>query len=90
MNGKKYCSAENYFQSMKATNEHDHEIIRKSGPGEEAWEAGNKLALRPDWDRVKVRIMYEANLNKFSQNKDLSDWLVKTTGRFTSSEGFWG
>ena len=33
INGKKYCSAENYFQAMKATNEHDHETIRLSGPG---------------------------------------------------------
>lgn len=69
VNGKRYCSAENYFQANKATNEYDHETIRLSGPGEEAWEAGNKLALRLDWDRVKVRIMYEANLNKFRQNK---------------------
>lgn len=33
VNGKKYCSAENYFQAMKATNEYDHETIRLSGPG---------------------------------------------------------
>jgi|JI6StandDraft_1071083.scaffolds.fasta_scaffold54195_3 ribA/ribD-fused uncharacterized protein len=71
VNDKKYCSAENYFQSMKTTNNHDHEKVRISGPGEEAWEAGSKVTLRPDWDRVKVRIMYEANLNKFSQNEDL-------------------
>lgn len=90
VNGKEYCSAENYFQSCKTTNEADHEFVRKSGPGMEAWNAGCKIALRPDWEEVKVNYMYEANYNKFTQNKELADTLIGTKGEIYFGTGFWG
>lgn len=34
--------------------------------------------------------MYEANSHKFAQNKDLAEVLIKSTGKITSHEGFWG
>lgn len=34
--------------------------------------------------------MYEANHNKFSQNKELADTLTGTKGEIYFGEGFWG
>jgi predicted NAD-dependent protein-ADP-ribosyltransferase YbiA (DUF1768 family) len=60
--GKEYCSSENYFQCCKAVSPEEHEKVRASGPGIGCWEAGNHVKLRKDWDRVRVRVMYKANL----------------------------
>ena len=34
---------------MKTTNEEDHELVRLSGAGQLAWEAGAGVALKHDW-----------------------------------------
>lgn len=86
---KEYCSSENYFQCMKATNEKDHEMLRNCGPGMDVWVASRHIQLRADWEKVKVRIMHMANLNKFSQNKDFADTLIKTKGPIEMGNGFW-
>jgi predicted NAD-dependent protein-ADP-ribosyltransferase YbiA (DUF1768 family) len=49
IDNKKYCSSENYFQAMKATNDHDHDRIRDSGPGMGCWHTGSMINLRHDW-----------------------------------------
>lgn len=87
--GKEYCSSENFFQCMKATNEEDHEMLRKSGPGMGVWTNSRKINLRSDWEKVKVRVMHQANLNKFSQNKELQETLIATKGPIEMGNGFW-
>ena len=79
INGKEYISSESYFQCMKAKNEEDHEFVRMSGPGQLAWEAGANIPLRYDWEKVKVRIMFDGNLEKFRQNERIRDELLATT-----------
>merc|ERR1719359_250341 len=46
--------------------------------------------MRPDWEECKVDAMYQANLAKFSQHKDLLVLLVGTRGPITARGGlFW-
>ncbi len=45
--------------------------------------------MRSDWEKVKVRIMYQANLNKFAQNKDFAETLTNTKGKIEMGNGFW-
>eukprot|EP01098_Paradermamoeba_levis_P014588 TRINITY_DN701_c0_g1_i1.p1 TRINITY_DN701_c0_g1~~TRINITY_DN701_c0_g1_i1.p1 ORF type:complete len:163 (-),score=53.00 TRINITY_DN701_c0_g1_i1:61-549(-) len=92
VNGKEFSSAENYFQAQKSTNEEEFEKVRLSGPGMGAYEAGRTVKfLRPDWEVVKVRIMYDGNKAKFEQNQDLRNILLATRGpvTFSESSGFW-
>lgn len=86
---KEYCSSENYFQCMKARNEEDHEKLRRCGPGMDVWVASRKIHLRQDWEKVKVRVMHQANLNKFAQNPEFMKTLVGTKGPIHMGNGFW-
>ena len=61
----------------------------------DAKKLGRDLTLRPDWEKVKVRLMYEICMCKFMQNPELRDKLL-ATGESTLIEGnnwgdyFWG
>ena len=56
----------------------------------DAKKLGRDLTLRPDWEKVKVRLMYEICMCKFMQNPELRDKLL-ATGESTLIEGNnWG
>lgn len=69
-------------------------IFRMHNPSD-AKKLGRDLTLRPDWEKVKVRLMYEICMCKFMQNPELRDKLL-ATGESTLIEGnnwgdyFWG
>jgi len=81
-NGQTYTSAEHAFQAAKFTDKKYCEKIRKAKSGGDAWSLGNtrEIPLRGDWELIKVKVMYQANLAKFSQNPALRDALVSTKG----------
>lgn len=70
--GVMYHSAENYFQCQKSVgvSQAEFEATRRSGCGADVWSAGTRVQLRPDWEEVKVRIMYEGNRAKFEQVRE--------------------
>mmetsp|Transcript_100901 Transcript_100901/g.159544 ORF Transcript_100901/g.159544 Transcript_100901/m.159544 type:complete len:168 (-) Transcript_100901:175-678(-) len=84
--GQEWVSCEQYFQAVKFTSEEYREKIRNetqaAGHGMRVWSMGNSRAykLRPDWESVKVQMMYRANAAKFCQNKDLLEELLATRG----------
>ena len=85
--GKRWLSAEQYFQAMKFPSSPDYqEQIRAVADGQRCWSMGNTRAhrLRADWEAVKVEIMYRANLAKFSQHQQLRRVLCGTRGRITA------
>ena len=86
-----YVSSENYFQCAKTSNKADFEKIKQSGAGKTVWEAGSKITLRDDWEKIKVDIMYIANYAKIHQNPDLAKRLACTNGSisFIHSSDFW-
>lgn len=75
--GKVYRSSEHYFVAHKAKHEADHEMLRNH-PFDGLKTAGREVELRDDWEEVKVDIMMEALLEKFTQNHELWDKLVAT------------
>ena len=92
INGVTFSSAENYFQWSKATNDHDRERILKSGTGITAWEAGQHIKIRDDWDQVKVQEMYNGNRAKFEQNEEERQALMQSGDSpiiFLESNDFW-
>lgn len=63
-----------------------------SGSGMGAWLAGSNVKLRPDWEIIKVRVMYTGNRAKFEQHPDLAASLVSTRNAkisFSNSTPFW-
>lgn len=68
VDGIKYRSVEHAFQAAKATNELDKHIFRQCETAADAKYWGRHIKLRPDWDSVKIDIMY--NLLKIKFNDD--------------------
>jgi len=77
--------------SVKCTDKEEFERVRKSGCGADVWSAGSRVKLRPDWEIVKVRKMYDGNKAKYEQNENLRKQLLATKGTVTfhGSTSFW-
>merc|ERR1740123_318909 len=50
-----------------------------SSHGMRVWQAGQQRStLRPDWDAVKIEMMYRINVAKYAANSDLQQELLST------------
>ena len=56
----------------------------------EAKKRGRKLDLRPDWEKVKISLMYEICMCKFMQNPTLRDSLLATGNALLVEGNNWG
>lgn len=88
-------TVEHEYQSAKCLNPSEYfSIIEADTPGK-AKRIGSKVLLRPDWNLVKVKIMYNSLKRKFFQNPQLA-YRLKSTGKKLLVEGnywhdnFWG
>jgi hypothetical protein len=61
-------------------------MIRNEKNGGNTWSLGNtrEYKLREDWEEVKVDTMYKGNLEKFTQDNNLKNALISTTGEITA------
>lgn len=92
--GITYPTAEHYFQAHKTMNlEERGKIAGAHSPGM-AKRAGRAIDLRPDWEKIKVNIMWDALKLKFS-NPELKEKLLATDNAVliegnTWHDNFWG
>ena len=91
-NNVSFPTTEHYFQSKKDNGEEYQMRLSDASSGMDAWRVGQSCNLRPDWDVVKKKIMFDANLIKFSQHPELAEKLIKTKGtiKFPQSDHYWG
>ena len=75
--GIEYSSVEAAFQASKSTS---YSIRKKFAKvdGAQAKSMGRRVALRPDWEKVKLGIMYELCYTKFTENESLKSRLIAT------------
>ena len=80
MDGKWYRTTEHYFQSQKFDNPEYRERIRIAHTPKDAARLGRsrKVRLRPDWEKVKDGIMFDAVLKKFETHDEIRDLLLST------------
>lgn len=89
-------TTEHYFQAMKFSSKHEQEKIRKANSPMIAARLGRdrRKKLRRDWETVKLRVMREAVLAKFTQHLDLQELLLSTGDakiiEHTANDSFWG
>ena len=92
--GLTYGNAEAAFQAQKCMSHEQKRAFTQMRPAK-AKKAGRQVALRPDWEQVKVDIMAGIVLAKFSGNEELK-WRLLATGDAILEEGntwhdtFWG
>ena len=86
--GITYQNAEAAFQAQKVTDKEVQRAFSALGPYE-AKRRGRRLALRPDWEEVKVSLMQEIVDAKFDQNPDLAEQLLKTKDAYLEEGNSW-
>jgi ribA/ribD-fused uncharacterized protein len=80
-------SVEHYFQAEKTNNYLEYiGVLHANTPGQ-AKRLGRKLTLRPDWEEVKDKVMYNALKQKFAI-PELKKLLL-ATGDAELEEGTW-
>lgn len=75
--GKIYPTAEHAFQAMKATNEHDRQLIADAETPGKAKRLGRKITLRSDWEDIKYTVMLDIVRAKFAI-PELGQMLIDT------------
>lgn len=94
--GVYWKTSEHYYQAQKFFEPDIKEKIINAETPKIASNIGRdrSLPLRPDWEEVKIGVVYEAVYYKFKQNKDIQDKLLKTGDALiveaTVKENYWG
>ena len=87
-NGIVYGSSEAAFQAQKTLDIEERLQFATLTPMQSK-RKGRKVALRPDWEDVKVLTMYEIVLAKFTQNPDLAEMLIATGDEELVEGNYW-
>ena len=86
-NGLVYRSVEAAFQAQK---DPENAAIFTTLEAAAAKRAGRKCPIRPDWDDVKLSIMNELVLIKFTENPSLRQKLLNTGNCALIEDNYWG
>jgi ribA/ribD-fused uncharacterized protein len=93
---KRWPTSEHYFQAQKFSDPALRERIRKAKSPMIAARLGRDRSspLRRDWESIKVGVMTDAVLAKFSQHQDLAELLLGTGDALlvehTANDSYWG
>jgi ribA/ribD-fused uncharacterized protein len=96
LKGKVWPTSEHYFQAQKFAGTEHEEAVRLAKSPMIAARMGRdrKRPLRQDWEAVKVAIMREVVLAKFTQHPELRTLLLGTGDarivEHTEKDSFWG
>ena len=85
-----YPTIEHAFQAAKTFNTKDRYLIRNSITPGKAKKLGRKVSLRSDWNDVRIPIMTELILQKFTFFKDLENKLINTENSILIEGNHWG
>lgn len=83
--GITYLNNEAAFQAQKTLTNKERLAFSMLNPSQ-AKKLGRSVSLRPDWEDIKIDIMYNICKAKFTQNETLKTKLLKT-GDATLIEG---
>ena len=88
--GVMYASSEAAYQAAKTLDTHERDDIQAAKTPGQAKRLGQKVAMRKDWDSVKVNVMEEIVRNKFANNPDLKEKLLATGTQELVEGNTWG
>ena len=86
--GLVYSSSEAAFQAGKCLTREERLRFTTMSPKVSKSE-GKRVSLRPDWETVKVQIMYDVVKSKFSQNEFLKNALLDTGNSMLIEGNIW-
>lgn len=83
-----YTSTEAAFQAAKTLDLDERKVIAKLSPGQSK-KMGSLVKLRPDWEAVKLQVMYDVNWQKYCDLKFAAK-LLATAGHELVEGNDWG
>lgn len=84
-----YPTVEHAFQAAKSFDIRDRVRIIEAPTAGEAKRLGRGVTLRPDWNEVRVGVMYELLREKFAE-KNFRRWLQQTAPAKLIEGNTWG
>lgn len=82
-------TVEHYYQAAKCTNFADYLKIMNAETPAQAKALGKLIDMRPDWDQIKLIVMEQLLIRKFS-NYDLAHKLILTEEKELIEANSWG
>mgnify|MGYP001581141604 FL=1 len=82
-------TVEHEFQAAKAVHANERRWVLEAPTPGEAKRRGRRVALRPDWEEIKVEVMRTLLRRKFSQ-PDLREKLLATGDALLEEGNTWG
>lgn len=90
LDGEEYSTVEHAFQAAKTTDMDARVLVRMAFSPGVAKQRGRMLALRPDWEAVKVEIMAGLLRQKFTNHAELREALLNTGDALLVEGNTWG
>ncbi|MBP3379754.1 MAG: NADAR family protein [Ruminococcus sp.] len=87
--GLTYQNNEAAFQAQKCADPKEREAFTRMNPSE-AKRAGRRVQLRKDWEDIKISVMADIVMAKFSQNRKLAEKLLATGDACLEEGNDWG
>lgn len=87
--GHQYQSVEHAYQAAKATIPEWEEAIRLAETPAKAKLKGRKCPIRKDWEEVKLGIMKQCLIEKFTKHDDFSNKLLGTGNSYLVEGTVW-
>ena len=87
---KTYPTVEHAYQAAKTNIEKERSLIRKEPSPGRAKRLGKKVTLRKDWENIKLSVMHDLILQKFSTDENLKQQLLSTGGCYLEETNSWG
>ena len=87
--GITYLNNEAAFQAQKTLTNKERLAFSMLNPSQ-AKKLGRSVSLRPDWEDIKIDIMYNICKAKFTQNETLKTKLLKTGDAMLIEGNTWG
>lgn len=84
-----FPTMEHYFQANKADNQNDYLHIAYAPTPGEAKRLGRKIQLRPDWEKIKDKVMLTGLRKKFA-DPELRSLLLSTGDEELIEGNYWG
>lgn len=93
--GSFYPSSEHAYQAAKTLDLVQREQVQNVSTAGQSKRLGRKVTMRPDWDKVKLEIMFQIVLNKFINNDKIRKELLNTGYSIleegnTRGDTYWG
>lgn len=88
-NGRTYMNSEAAFQAQKCINEYEKAKFENINPSE-AKKLGRRVKMRDDWENIKEVVMHQVCREKFKQNKQIGELLIKTGDCYIEEGNTWG